>query len=162
MLVNVLDDEMSHPNIHIIASILAWTSAAINPFVYSLQNQQYQAAFKSLFCFTQPISNSLHQVKNEKLSIQKLKLTLKSAFLNRFSKLIKMTIYSLKYQAARSKDEIKSEMLCPCFSGSCDVFIFCFCPPSTGSWRPLQRWGQLTPPLAMGGWHPPLAPDAPL
>jgi len=80
MLVNVLDDEMSHPNIHIIASILAWTSAAINPFVYSLQNQQYQAAFKSLFCFTQPISNSLHQ-------------------------------------AARSKDEIKSEMLCPCFSG---------------------------------------------
>ena len=50
MLVNVLDDDMKMPSIHIIASVLAWMSAAINPFVYAIQNQQYQQAFKSLLC----------------------------------------------------------------------------------------------------------------
>ena len=49
MLVNVLDDDMKQPSFHVIASVLAWMSAAINPFVYAIQNQQYQKAFKSLF-----------------------------------------------------------------------------------------------------------------
>ena len=50
MLVNVLDDEMKIPSVHIIASVLAWMSAAINPFVYAVQNHQYQQAFRSLLC----------------------------------------------------------------------------------------------------------------
>jgi len=48
MLVNVLDDDMRQPAVHIIASVLAWMSAAVNPFIYSIQNQQYQKAFKTL------------------------------------------------------------------------------------------------------------------
>jgi len=48
MLVNVLDDDMTKPSIHIIASVLAWMSAAINPFIYSIQNQHYQQAFRNL------------------------------------------------------------------------------------------------------------------
>ena len=50
MMVNVLDDEMQQPVIHIFASVLAWMSAAINPIIYSIQNQQYQQAFRALFC----------------------------------------------------------------------------------------------------------------
>ena len=60
MLVNVLDDDMEHPTVHIVgevtltvpvtvhviislsASVLAWMSAAVNPFIYSIQNPQYQ------------------------------------------------------------------------------------------------------------------------
>jgi len=50
MLVNVVDDDMKMPSIHVIASVLAWMSASINPFVYAIQNQQYQEAFRSLLC----------------------------------------------------------------------------------------------------------------
>ena len=48
MLVNVLEDVIRKPSIHIIASVLAWMSAAINPAIYSFLNQQYQQAFCSL------------------------------------------------------------------------------------------------------------------
>lgn len=48
MLVNVLDDKMTQPSVHIIASVLAWMSAAINPFIYSIQNHQYQQAFRNV------------------------------------------------------------------------------------------------------------------
>ena len=50
MLVNVVDDDMKMPSIHVVASVLAWMSASINPFVYAIQNQQYQEAFRSLLC----------------------------------------------------------------------------------------------------------------
>jgi len=50
MLVNVLDDFIRQPYIHIIASVLAWTSATINPILYSFLNQQYQKAFRTLLC----------------------------------------------------------------------------------------------------------------
>jgi hypothetical protein len=46
MLVNVADDEeMRYPFLHIIASVLAWASAVINPFIYAFKNRQYQQAF---------------------------------------------------------------------------------------------------------------------
>ena len=45
MLVNVADDDVKYPFIHIIASILAWGSAIINPFIYAFKNRQYQQAF---------------------------------------------------------------------------------------------------------------------
>jgi len=56
MLVNVLEDVIRQPYIHIIASVLAWTSAAINPAIYSFLNQQYQQAFRALLC---PADSSL-------------------------------------------------------------------------------------------------------
>jgi len=50
MLVNVLDDEIKQPSVHIIASVLAWMSATINPIIYSFLNKQYQKAFRTLLC----------------------------------------------------------------------------------------------------------------
>jgi len=51
MLVNVIDDDVNVPALHVIASVLAWMSATINPFIYAFKNRQYQQAFKKfLFC----------------------------------------------------------------------------------------------------------------
>ena len=48
MLVNVIDDDVNVPTLHIIASVLAWMSATINPFIYAFKNRQYQQAFKKV------------------------------------------------------------------------------------------------------------------
>ena len=45
MLVNVADDDVQFPFLHIIASVLAWASAVVNPFIYAFKNRQYQQAF---------------------------------------------------------------------------------------------------------------------
>ena len=50
MLVNVLDDDIRQPSVHIIASVLAWMSATINPIIYSFLNKHYQKAFRALLC----------------------------------------------------------------------------------------------------------------
>jgi len=50
MLVNVLDDDIRQPSVHIVASVLAWMSAAINPIIYAFHNQTYQKAFRTLLC----------------------------------------------------------------------------------------------------------------
>ena len=50
MLVNVLEDYIKQPSVHIIASVLAWMSATINPVIYSFLNKQYQKAFHNLLC----------------------------------------------------------------------------------------------------------------
>jgi len=50
MLVNVVDDEVNVPTLHVVASVLAWMSATINPFIYAFKNRQYQQAFKKLLC----------------------------------------------------------------------------------------------------------------
>jgi hypothetical protein len=50
MLVNVIDDDFTVPVLHVIASVLAWASAIINPFIYAFKNRQYQQAFKAIFC----------------------------------------------------------------------------------------------------------------
>ena len=51
MLVNVADDDVTYPYLHIIASILAWASAIINPFIYAFKNRQYQQAFVKVTFF---------------------------------------------------------------------------------------------------------------
>lgn len=38
------------PSIHVLASVLAWASAVVNPFVYAVTNRQYRAAYRKLFC----------------------------------------------------------------------------------------------------------------
>ena len=45
MLVNVADNDIKYPFLHILASVLAWASAVINPFIYAFKNRQYQQAF---------------------------------------------------------------------------------------------------------------------
>ena len=45
MLVNVADDNVQFPFLHILASVLAWASAVVNPFIYAFKNRQYQQAF---------------------------------------------------------------------------------------------------------------------
>ena len=45
MLVNVADDGVQFPFLHILASVLAWASAVVNPFIYAFKNRQYQQAF---------------------------------------------------------------------------------------------------------------------
>ena len=48
MLVNVVDDDVKFPTIHVVASVLAWMSATINPFIYAFKNRQYKQAFKKV------------------------------------------------------------------------------------------------------------------
>jgi len=50
MVVNVADDEENSkvPVIHILASILAWASSVINPFIYAFSNRQYRSAYRQL------------------------------------------------------------------------------------------------------------------
>ena len=45
MLVNVLLEDDDFPNLHVLASVLAWASAVVNPFIYAFKNKQYQKAF---------------------------------------------------------------------------------------------------------------------
>ncbi|XP_017785467.1 PREDICTED: protein trapped in endoderm-1 [Nicrophorus vespilloides] len=54
MIVNVSVDEMNFPTLHVLASILAWFSSVINPFIYAGSNRQYREAYAKL----------LHLVKN--------------------------------------------------------------------------------------------------
>ena len=43
---NVLESKLPFPILHLVASILSWTSAVINPLVYSLLHHQYKEVFK--------------------------------------------------------------------------------------------------------------------
>ena len=45
MIMNVADEGVEYPFLHILASVLAWMSAVINPFIYAFKNRQYQQAF---------------------------------------------------------------------------------------------------------------------
>lgn len=49
MLVNVADDETKYPILNIIASIFAWASSVVNPFIYAASNRSYRVAFFNLF-----------------------------------------------------------------------------------------------------------------
>lgn len=49
MLVNVFDDDTQFPVLNVLASVLAWASSVINPFIYAASNRQYRAAYTKLF-----------------------------------------------------------------------------------------------------------------
>lgn len=51
MIVNVADDDVTIPSLHVLASVLAWASAVVNPFVYAFTNRQYRTAYKKFFRF---------------------------------------------------------------------------------------------------------------
>lgn len=50
MIVNVFDGSITYPTLHVLASVLAWMSSAINPFVYAIMNRQYRQAYVLLLC----------------------------------------------------------------------------------------------------------------
>ncbi|KAG5880715.1 hypothetical protein JTB14_025558 [Gonioctena quinquepunctata] len=74
MLVNVLDDhDIRYPIMHVIASIMAWASSVINPFIYAASNRQYRSAYSKLFRIvkssvvfsdSKQASNNFRQEKN--------------------------------------------------------------------------------------------------
>lgn len=50
MIANVVEDKVKLPIFHVIASILAWASSVINPFIYAGTNKLYRAAYRQLLC----------------------------------------------------------------------------------------------------------------
>lgn len=50
MLVNVIDDKVRIPILHVVASILAWASSVVNPFIYAGTNKLYREAYRQIFC----------------------------------------------------------------------------------------------------------------
>jgi len=40
-----------YPTIHVLASVLAWASSVVNPFIYAGSNRQYRAAYRRLLCW---------------------------------------------------------------------------------------------------------------
>ncbi|KAF7396503.1 protein trapped in endoderm-1 [Vespula maculifrons] len=56
MLANVIDDKVRIPILHVIASILAWASSVINPFIYAGTNKLYREAYKQVLC---PVSSKI-------------------------------------------------------------------------------------------------------
>ncbi|KOC70267.1 Protein trapped in endoderm-1 [Habropoda laboriosa] len=54
MLVNVIDEKIKIPILHVIGSVLAWASSVINPFIYAGTNKLYREAYKQVLC---PISS---------------------------------------------------------------------------------------------------------
>ncbi|XP_031628610.1 protein trapped in endoderm-1 isoform X2 [Contarinia nasturtii] len=47
--VNLFDDKLEYPWINTIASVLAWASSVINPFIYAASNRTYRVAYFKLF-----------------------------------------------------------------------------------------------------------------
>merc|ERR1712173_489608 len=70
MLVNVVDDDVEFPTIHVVASVLAWMSATINPFIYAFKNRQYQQAFKKLLCVEKSQNRSGNRTTTSQASAQ--------------------------------------------------------------------------------------------
>ncbi|KAJ8980572.1 hypothetical protein NQ317_018699 [Molorchus minor] len=74
MLVNVFDDnDIKYPVFMSLASILAWASSVINPFIYAASNRQYRSAYSKLlrivkssvaFSDSKHASNNSRQDKN--------------------------------------------------------------------------------------------------
>ncbi|XP_018566563.1 protein trapped in endoderm-1 [Anoplophora glabripennis] len=76
MVVNVFDDngnDIKYPVLHVLASILAWASSVINPFIYAASNRQYRSAYSKLlrlvkssvvFSDSKHASNNSRQDKN--------------------------------------------------------------------------------------------------
>lgn len=85
MLVNVFDDKVAYPEVHVLASILAWASSVINPFIYAATNKQYRSAYKKLLTIVRSSvasrSNSMHSnsLRSKQEKVQSLSFRLKNS-----------------------------------------------------------------------------------
>ncbi|XP_054711387.1 G-protein coupled receptor moody-like [Uloborus diversus] len=50
LIMNVFEEDIRYPILHILASVLAWMSACSNPFIYVLLNKHYREAYFQLLC----------------------------------------------------------------------------------------------------------------
>lgn len=57
----VIVNQVKHPILHVLASILAWQSSVINPIIYALTNRQYRQAYLDLFNCTKAKSSLSNQ-----------------------------------------------------------------------------------------------------
>jgi len=74
VLSNVLEHMLPFPILHLVASILSWTSAVINPLVYSLLHHQYKEAFRrTVFWCRTPSTTSLQTTTGSTDSVLDLK-----------------------------------------------------------------------------------------
>lgn len=48
-IVNIFDDKHRYPFLEVVASVLAWASSVINPFIYAASNRTYRVAYFKLF-----------------------------------------------------------------------------------------------------------------
>ena len=46
----ILRFQIRYPTLHVLASVLAWASSVINPFIYAATNRQYRTAYQQLLC----------------------------------------------------------------------------------------------------------------
>lgn len=60
MIMNIADDDNKYPTLQVLASVMAWASSVINPFIYAASNRSYRVAYYKLFtllkCWGQPLS----------------------------------------------------------------------------------------------------------
>ncbi|XP_013793783.1 protein trapped in endoderm-1-like [Limulus polyphemus] len=73
MVVNVFDSRIRYPTIHVLASVLAWMSSCINPFIYAVMNRHYRQAYYRLLCskvrhHTPSTGSSLNRSQNSCLA----------------------------------------------------------------------------------------------
>ncbi|XP_018335078.1 protein trapped in endoderm-1-like, partial [Agrilus planipennis] len=69
MIMNVFDDSINYPVLHVVASIMAWASSVINPFIYAASNRQYRTAYSKFFTLLkgnvlQTHNNTRNSMKN--------------------------------------------------------------------------------------------------
>ncbi|KAA0189221.1 hypothetical protein HAZT_HAZT010721 [Hyalella azteca] len=55
------NSQVVYPSIHVVASVLAWASAVVNPFVYAVTNRQYRSAYRKLFCGSRTRRDASHR-----------------------------------------------------------------------------------------------------
>lgn len=61
MVVNILENKIRYPEVHVVASVLAWMSSCTNPFIYAVLSRHYRQAYLSLFCPKRfPLYSSRH------------------------------------------------------------------------------------------------------
>lgn len=75
MLVNVFDDDVEYPVLHVMASILEWASSVINPFIYAASNRQYRSAYSKLLRIVKSstIFSESKQISNNSLRSKETK-----------------------------------------------------------------------------------------
>lgn len=71
MLVNVADDNIRFPWIHVISSIMAWASSVINPFIYAASNRSYRVAYYKLLASIKFWGQPMSPIASKSMGISK-------------------------------------------------------------------------------------------
>jgi len=124
---NVLESKLPFPILHLVASILSWTSAVINPLVYSLLHHQYKEAFRRTVCWRRsPSSTSLTATTGSADSVLDLK-----DFACRPNHLL--SLHCLSAAAERTEEQLgKANIGISSIANSCAANSKSVCSPGLG------------------------------